>query len=168
MTADETSQMQKMSAARWIYVNGKHSSEPFLSFPIQKCLDKYIKKFDYSVICRETLWWCDYDKFCHELITLTLAIGLACLRRCVSAILDIGSLSNNDATVSKMSLKKWSRTASNFIPLFDFITFNSSNLGSFCWSWILKDYIEVQRKKKKVVALCSRPLQNVKLGSFTS
>jgi len=45
MIADKTSQMQKMSAA-WIYVNGKLSSEPFLSFPIQKCLDKYIKEFD--------------------------------------------------------------------------------------------------------------------------
>ena len=28
--------------------------------------------------------------------------------------------------------------------------------------------IEVQEKKKKVVVLCSRPLQNVKLGIFTS
>ena len=35
------------------------------------------------------------------------------------------------------------------------------------WRWILKDYIEVQEEKKKVVALCSRPLENVKLDTFT-
>ena len=38
----------------------------------------------------------------------------------------------------------------------------------FFWSWILKDCIEVQLKKSKVVVLCSRPPQNVKLGIFTS
>ena len=37
------------------------------------------------------------------------------------------------------------------------IPFNSSNLGNFFWSSILKDCIEVQKEKKKVVALCSRP-----------
>ena len=40
------------------------------------------------------------------------------------------------------------------------ISFNSSNLGNFIWSWILKDCIEAQ-KKKKVVALCTRPPQKV-------
>ena len=48
------------------------------------------------------------------------------------------------------------------------ISFNSSNVGNFFWSWILKDCIEVQEKKKKVAILSSRPPQNVKLGSFTS
>ena len=39
---------------------------------------------------------------------------------------------------------------------------NSSNVGNFCfWSWIVKDCIEVQEKKKKVVVLCSSPPQNV-------
>ena len=33
---------------------------------------------------------------------------------------------------------------------------------------MLKDFIEVQKKKKKVVVLCSRPPQNVKLGILTS
>ena len=32
----------------------------------------------------------------------------------------------------------------------------------------LKDCIKVQGKKKKVVVLCSRPRQDVKLGIFTS
>ena len=40
---------------------------------------------------------------------------------------------------------------------------NSSNVGKFFWGWILKDCIKVQEKKKKV-ALCSCPQQNVKLG----
>ena len=33
------------------------------------------------------------------------------------------------------------------------LSFNSSKLGNFFWSRILKDCIEVQKKKKKVVAL---------------
>ena len=45
-------------------------------------------------------------------------------------------------------------------------SFNSSNVGKFFWSWILKDG-KVQEKKKKVVVLFSRPRQNVKLGIFT-
>ena len=32
----------------------------------------------------------------------------------------------------------------------------------------LKDCIKVQGRKKKVVVLCSRPRQDVKLGIFTS
>ena len=30
------------------------------------------------------------------------------------------------------------------------------------------DSVEVQEKKKKIVVLCSRPPENVKLGTFTS
>ena len=48
------------------------------------------------------------------------------------------------------------------------ISFNSTNVGNFFWSWILKDCIELEEKKKKVVVLRSRPPQNVKLGIFTS
>ena len=39
-------------------------------------------------------------------------------------------------------------------------------LAIFFWSLILKYFIEVQEKKKKVVVLCSGPPQNVKLGTF--
>ena len=39
------------------------------------------------------------------------------------------------------------------------ISFSSSNVGNFFWSWILKDCIKVRKKKKKVVALCSRSPQ---------
>ena len=37
----------------------------------------------------------------------------------------------------------------------------------FFWIWILKNCIKVQEKKRKVVALCSRPRQNAWLGIFT-
>ena len=33
------------------------------------------------------------------------------------------------------------------------ISFNSSNVGKFFWSWILKDCIKVEEKKKKVFVL---------------
>ena len=46
------------------------------------------------------------------------------------------------------------------------ISFSSSNGANMFWSWIIKDWIEVQEKKKKVVHLCSRPQQNLKLDSF--
>ena len=39
-------------------------------------------------------------------------------------------------------------------------------LAIFFWSLILKYFIEVQEKKKKVVVLGSGPPQNVKLGTF--
>ena len=41
---------------------------------------------------------------------------------------------------------------------------NSSNVGTFFWSWILKDCIKVQEKKKKVVVSCSCPREKVNLG----
>ena len=47
------------------------------------------------------------------------------------------------------------------------ISFNSSNVGKFLWSLILKDCIKIQETKKKIVVLCSRPRLNVKLGTFT-
>ena len=37
------------------------------------------------------------------------------------------------------------------------ISFNLSNVVNFLWSLILKDCIDVQENKKKVVVLCSRP-----------
>ena len=62
------------------------------------------------------------------------------------------------ATPTKTSLKKCHAYS---------MSFNSSNVGNCFWSWILMDCIKVQEKKKKVVFFCSRPRQNVKLGSFT-
>ena len=48
------------------------------------------------------------------------------------------------------------------------VSFTQSNVGKFFWSWIPKDSIKVQEKKKKLVVLGSRLRQNVKLGTFTS
>ena len=47
------------------------------------------------------------------------------------------------------------------------ILFSLSNFGNFFWSWILKDCIKVQEKKNKVVVLCLRSTQNVKLLRFS-
>ena len=66
----------------------------------------------------------------------------------------------------KTSRKKWSRVASNFIALVPSRFIIRQMLANFFWSWILKDSYKVQEKKKKVV-LCSRPRQNVKLGTCT-
>ena len=38
-------------------------------------------------------------------------------------------------------------------------------MADFLWSWILKDCIKVQEKKKKIGVLCFRPRQNVELGT---
>ena len=81
----------------------------------------------------------------------------------------IGSLSNNDGdSATKTSLKKWSRAASNCISL----------IPSCSTRQMLAIFLELNSKrlyqssgklgKKKVVVLCSRPSQNVKLGIFTS
>jgi len=40
-------------------------------------------------------------------------------------------------------------------------------LANFFCSSIIKDFFEVQEKKKEVAALCSSPPKNVKLRSFT-
>ena len=45
---------------------------------------------------------------------------------------------------------------------------NSSNVGEFFWSWSLKDSIEVEGEKKKVVVFWSHPPQNLKLETFSS
>ena len=77
----------------------------------------------------------------------------------------IKNLSNNNSdgyenVTSKVNSPyfKLYRTYSN--------SFNSSNVGKFFSSWILKDCIKVQEKKKKVVLLCSSPRQNVKIRHF--
>ena len=48
------------------------------------------------------------------------------------------------------------------------ISFTQSDVGKLFWSLLPKDSIKVQEKKKKLVVLCSRLWQNVKLGTLTS
>ena len=40
--------------------------------------------------------------------------------------------------------------------------------GDFSWSYILKDFIQVQKEEGKFVFVCPRPPLNVKVGGFTS
>ena len=47
-----------------------------------------------------------------------------------------------------LKVEKWSRSASNFIALIWSYLIRKM-LAIFFWSWILKDCIEVQEKKKK-------------------
>ena len=60
----------------------------------------------------------------------------------------------------------WSRATPNFIALSLSRLIRQTPPFFFC-SWILKDCIKVQGKKRKVVVLCSRPPYNVKFGIFT-
>ena len=46
------------------------------------------------------------------------------------------------------------------------ISFDSSIVGKFFWSLILKDCIKEPEKKRKLVLLCSRSRQIVKLGTY--
>ena len=71
------------------------------------------------------------------------------------------------ATATKTSLKKRTRATSNFVA---FIPSRSIRqiMATFFYSWFRKDCIEVQGKRNKIVVLCTRPLQNVKIrGGFT-
>ena len=77
----------------------------------------------------------------------------------------------NDLVIETPQYPNWSReVCSRCLRLYRnySISFSSSDVGEFFWSWILKGCIKVQEKKKKVIVLCSRPPQKVKLSSFTS
>ena len=66
----------------------------------------------------------------------------------------------------EISLTKWIRAASNFIvpiPPRSVRQMLANFFGVEFW-----DCIKVQEKNKKVVVLCFRPPQIVKLGTFTS
>ena len=77
------------------------------------------------------------------------------------------SLSNNDDDgYENVTLKVNSRCFKLYRAYS--ISFNSSNVGEFFLELNSKRLHQSSEKKKKVVVLCSRPIQNVKLGSFTS
>ena len=46
------------------------------------------------------------------------------------------------------------------LSLFHLVPKSSSNFGNFFYWWTVKDYIKVQKKKRKVVVLFSRSQQN--------
>ena len=104
------------------------------------------------------LFW----RFCH--VVTSLYFWPVSCRRCPNLVIE--SLSNkhgisyDDATSLKVNsiCFKLYRTYSNPTPSF------RQMLANLFWVFIVKDCIEVQKKKKKVVVLCSRSPQNVDLG----
>ena len=79
-------------------------------------------------------------------------------------LLILGSLSNNDGDGYENVTKK---VRSRCVKLYraHFISFISSNLGEFIESWILKDSINNQEKKKRIVVLLSLGAYS-KLGAY--
>ena len=68
----------------------------------------------------------------------------------------IATLSNDDDDGSenvakKMNLRSFKLNRVYLDPL------NMSNAGDFSWSWILKDFIQVQKEEGKFVVVCPRP-----------
>ena len=68
----------------------------------------------------------------------------------------LGNLSNDDDDSSenvakKMNLHSFKLNRVCLDPL------NMSNAGDFSWSWILKDFIQVQKEEGKFVVVCPRP-----------
>ena len=80
----------------------------------------------------------------------------------------VGSLRNNDGEGYEIVTWKVNLRCFKHYRAYS-ISFSSSYGGKCFWSWMLRDCIEVQEKKKEVVVFCSRPPQYVKLvGSFMS
>ena len=71
--------------------------------------------------------------------------------------LKIGTLNKDDDEGSenvdkkKMNLRSFKLNRVYVEPL------NMSNAGGFSWSWILKDFIQVQKEEGKFVVECPRP-----------
>ena len=51
----------------------------------------------------------------------------------------------------KVNLRSFKLNRAYLAPL------NTSNAGNFSWSWILKDFIQVQKEEGKFVVVCPRP-----------
>ena len=66
---------------------------------------------------------------------------------------------------TKTSFKKYVHAASNFIVFVPSHSVIFANSGKFLWTWILKECIKLQKKKKNIAVLCSCPPQ-VKNGKF--
>ena len=68
----------------------------------------------------------------------------------------LGTLSKDDDDGSenigkKMNLRSFKLNGVYLDP------FNMSNAGDFSWSWILKDFIQVQKVERKFVVVWQRP-----------
>ena len=90
-----------------------------------------------------------------------------------NVFLTVKTFSNINLVVSNKKRKRltsWWRSSLQNVAALNLINgaysiwFLSSDVGKIFWSWILKDCIKVQEKKKNVVP-CFRPRQKVKLGT---
>ena len=68
----------------------------------------------------------------------------------------LGTLSDDDDggsenVAKKMNLRSFKLNRVYLDPL------NMSNAGDFSWSWILKDFIQVQKEEGKFDVVCPRP-----------
>ena len=79
----------------------------------------------------------------------------------------LGSLSNNDGDGddSENVTEKVKSRGLKLNRAYS-ISFDSSIVGKFFWSLILRDCIKEPEKKRELVFLCSRPRQIVKLGTY--
>ena len=69
---------------------------------------------------------------------------------------EIGTLSKDDEDGSENVGKKMNLYSLKLNPVY-LDPLNMSNVGDFSWSWILKDFIQVQREEGKFVVVCSHP-----------
>ena len=68
----------------------------------------------------------------------------------------LGNLSNDDDDSSENVAKKMNLHSFKLNRVYlDLL--NMSNAGDFSWSWILQDFIQVQKDKGKLVVVCPRP-----------
>ena len=68
----------------------------------------------------------------------------------------IGTLSKDDDDASETVVKKMNLSSFKLNRVY-LDLFNKSNAGDFSWSWIRKDFIQVQKEEGKSVVVCPRP-----------
>ena len=74
-----------------------------------------------------------------------------------------GTLSHDDDDEGSENVaKKYLIQSFNFYRVY-LDPLNLSNVGDFSWSWILKDFIQLQKEKEKFVVVCSRSPKYVAL-----
>ena len=69
----------------------------------------------------------------------------------------LGTLSENDDDGGSENVGKKVNLCSFKLNRAYLASLNTSNAGDFSWSWILKDFIQVQKEEGKFVVACPRP-----------
>ena len=68
----------------------------------------------------------------------------------------LGTLSNDDDDRSENLAKKVNLSSFKLNRVYLDLP-KMSNVGHFSWSWILKDFIQVQKEEGKFMVVCPRP-----------